>query len=375
MKITSNFEGGNIEVVSAENHQNIRLNIRKDSLADHFQWFYFRLQEAKGYPCKMVVENAYQASYPEGWEGYQACASYDRVNWFRIPTRYNGKELTFELTPEYNSVFFAYFAPYSYDQHLDLVHAAQMSEMCVMENLGQTYQGRDLDLLIAGIPGDGKKKIWVIARQHPGESQASWFMKGFLDRLLDTDDPVSRTLLEKAVFYIVPFVNPDGAIMGNLRCTASGTNLNREWASPDPAKSPEVFHIRNKMDKTGVDLMLDIHADEGLPYNFVSSIEGIPGFNLKLSNLLSTFKTEWIKSSPDFQDEHTYPKDEAGKGNLAICSKQIGHRFKCLSITIEMPFKDNKNLPDPMYGWSPDRCIKLGASVLHPIMAVVDDLR
>lgn len=375
MKISSNFDSGNIEVVSAEDHRKIRLNIRKDTNADHFQWFYFRLQEAKGFPCKMVIENAHQASYPEGWEDYQTCASYDRINWFRIPTKYNGKELSFELTPEYNSVFFAYFAPYTYDQHFDLVHAAQMTEMCVMENLGMSSQGRDLDLLIAGTPGNGKTKIWIIARQHPGESQASWFMEGFIERLLDTDDPLSRTLLEKAVFYIVPLVNPDGAILGNLRCTATGANLNREWAEPNIENSPEVFHIKNKMDETGVDLMLDIHADEGLPYNFVSSIEAIPGFDERLSNLLSTFKDSWLITSPDFQDEHKYPKDEPGKGNLAICSKQIGHRYNCLSITIEMPFKDNKNLPDPIYGWSPSRCVNFGASVLHPILAVADNLR
>ena len=29
--------------------------------------------------------------------------------------------------------------------------------------------GHDMDLLQIGEPGEGKKKIWVIARQHPGE--------------------------------------------------------------------------------------------------------------------------------------------------------------------------------------------------------------
>lgn len=30
---------------------------------------------------------------------------------------------------------------------------------------------------VAGTPGEGKRKIWVIARQHPGESMAEWFMQ------------------------------------------------------------------------------------------------------------------------------------------------------------------------------------------------------
>ena len=374
MVISSNFDSGNIEVISTEDISNIRLNIRKDSKADYFQWFHFRVQDVKGYPCKFIIENAHDASYPEGWENYRVCVSYDRINWFRIDTKYNGKELEFEHTSEYNSVFYAYFAPYSYDQHLDMIHTAQTSPLCVIENLGYTVEKRNIDLLILGTPSESKKKIWIIARQHPGESMASWFMEGVIERLLDEDDPVSRKLLQEAVFYLVPNINPDGAILGNLRANAAGTNLNREWANPDINKSPEAYYIMKKMNETGVDLMLDIHGDEGLPYNFVSSIEGIPGFDDRLSNLLTSFKKSWLNTSPDFQDEHTYPINEPGTANLNVCSKQIGYKFKCLSITIEMPFKDNNDLPDPIYGWSSDRSAKFGASVLMPILEVVRDL-
>lgn len=374
MKITSNFDSGNIEVVKAEKSDDIRLKIRKDTNAEFFQWFHFRLQGVQDYPCKMNILNAGEASYPEGWEGYNACASYDRENWFRVPTHYDGKTLTINHTPERNSVYYAYFAPYSYEQHLNMIHHAQESQLCVLENIGETVQGRDLDMLIIGQPTDDKKVIWVVGRQHPGESMASWFMEGFVNRLLDEDEPIARRVLQKAVFYVVPNINPDGAILGNLRANAAGSNLNREWQNPDPEKSPEIYHVKNKMDETGVDLFLDIHGDEGLPYNFVSSIEGIPSFNEKLARNLKNFLAHWEQISPDFQTKEGYPKDEPGKANLKIGSKQIGERFRCLSVTLEMPFKDNNNLPDPVYGWSPERSIYLGESILHPISFVLDDL-
>jgi hypothetical protein len=44
-------------------------------------------------------------------------------------------------------------------------------------------------------------------------------------------------------------------------------------------------------------------------------------------------------------------------------------------MTLEMPFKDNANAPDPRYGWSPDRCRRLGAAGLDALWAVVADLR
>jgi hypothetical protein len=40
-----------------------------------------------------------------------------------------------------------------------------------------------------------------------------------------------------------------------------------------------------------------------------------------------------------------------------------------------MPFKDNANLPDEVVGWGGERSKKLGASVLLPILAVLDQLR
>ena len=375
ISITSNFDSGNIQVVSLDDAANIELNIRKDTGAGFFQWFYYRVTGAIDIDLKMKILNAGEASYPEGYEGYQARASYDKLNWFLVPTSFDGKTLTIEHQPEMDAVFYAYFAPYSYEQHLGYIHAVQFSPLCKTESIGKTYEGREIDFLTIGEEAEGKKKIWVIARQHPGESMASFFMEGLIDRLLDVDDPVPRTLLDKAVFYIVPFINPDGAIHGNLRANAAGTNLNREWGTPDPDKAPEAFHILNKMHEIGVDLNLDIHGDEGLPYNFMASIEGIPSYNKRLKDLLAAFRKHWLEISPDFQVEQGYPVNGPGKANLNICSKAIGEKFKCLSMTIEMPFKDNANLPDPVFGWSPERSANFGESIVDVTLRVVDDLR
>ncbi len=374
MNISSNFDGGNIIVKRQDHHGSFWLDIRKDTKSDYFQWFYFRLSGAKGVECQLVITNASEASYPEGWEDYEVRGSYDRESWFAIPTSYEDGKLIWHFKPDQDSVFFAYFAPYSYERHLGLVHNAQHSEMCRHKVLGQTAEGRDLDLLIVGNP-KGKRKIWVVARQHPGESMAEWFMEGFIDRIIDDSDAESLTLLKDAVFYLVPNLNPDGAIAGNLRCNTLGTNLNREWANPSKEKSPEVFYLLNEMDKVGCDLFLDIHGDEGLPYNFISSIEGIPSFDKRLSRLLDKFLNKWKEVSPDFQTRHGYPKNKAGEANLSIGSKQIGERFKCLSMTIEMPFKDNADLPDEYSGWSPERSVNFGRSILFPIRSLVKELR
>jgi hypothetical protein len=65
IKINSAFDGGNIEVVKAEDPQNIQLNIRKDTNAAYFQWFYFRIQEVQGMDLKIDILNASEASFPK----------------------------------------------------------------------------------------------------------------------------------------------------------------------------------------------------------------------------------------------------------------------------------------------------------------------
>jgi len=374
LRISSSFDAGNIEVISVDKPENIQLKIEKDTHSEFLQWFYFRLQGARDQACKLNILNAGEAAYQEGWDNYQARASYDRITWFQIPTTYKDGILSMEFTPEFDSVYFAYFAPFSYEQHLDLVNSAQLSPWCTLETIGETTQGRPIDFLRIGDEDKSKKKLWVIARQHPGESMAEWFMVGFIDRLLDEEDASSVSLLEKTNLYLVPNMNIDGSILGNLRVNAKGVNLNREWSTPSVEDSPEVYYVKEKMKEIGMDFNLDVHGDEGLPYNFISGIEGIPSFDKKLNKLTNDFMNNWKAINPDMQDLHGYPKNEPGKANLMICSKNLGEEFKCLSQTLEMPFKQNDNIPDEIMGWSPERSMKLGESVVNVLLSIVDDL-
>ncbi len=374
MKIYSNFDSGNIKVNSIESRDKIQLEIPKDNQSDFYQWFHFRLETETELSHTIELQNLKNSAFPDGWDGYDVVASYDREEWFRVPTTYDGDTLCFTIIPERGSVYFAYFAPYSYDRHLDLLHMAQSAHICQLETLGSTIDGNDMSLLTFGEPEEGKKKVWLIARQHPGESMAEWFMEGIVQRFLDEDDVTARSILEQAVVYVIPNMNPDGSIRGHLRCNAIGVNLNREWQNPSMEKSPEVYLVRERMLQEGVDLFLDIHGDEAIPYNFVAGSEGIPSYDDRLAHLESMFKNALSTVTPEFQDEFGYDKDKPGQANLAVGSNWVGEQFKCLSYTIEMPFKDNNDFPDPLYGWSPERSIKFGHDTLSAVNAVIKSI-
>jgi len=371
LHITSAFDGGNIIVNDARDLANIRLSIRKDNASDFYQWFYFRVSGGRGQDMRMVLENASGAAFAGGWENYQACASYDRETWFRVDTAYENGELVISHTPDFDSVYYAYFTPYSMERHADLIASCLQEPGVSHRVIGQTIQGQDLDCLSVG---DGEKTIWVIARQHPGEIMAEWWMEGFVARLLDDNDPVARVLRQKATFHIIPNMNPDGSKNGNLRTNQAGANLNREWGKATVQSSPEVYYTIEAMNADAPDLCLDVHGDEALPYNFIAGAEGIPGYTDKQAKNLTDFLTSYKLASPDFQTVHGYPETAAGQANMTYCTNFVAHAYDCLSMTLEMPFKDNADLPDSDYGWSSDRSAKLGAAALDPMLAVVDQL-
>ncbi len=380
LHISSSFDSGAIEVLSVTDPGDIRLNIRADNASEFAQWFHFCLHGAARLPVTMRFLNAGQCAYPKGWVDYRVVASYDRQHWFRISTDFDGQIMVATLTPETDCVYFAYFEPYSHERHLDLIGSAAASEHVRVRRLGATLDGRDMTLLritdeqaVALVPQ--RRKVWLIARQHPGETMAQWFIEGLLERLLDVDDPVAKVLLAKCVFYVVPNMNPDGAARGNLRTNVAGANLNREWQAPSMDRSPEVFLVRQAMQEVGVDLNLDVHGDEGLPYNFVAGTEGNPGYSARIEALENAFKASWLATCPDFQVQHGYQRDAPGSANPTLATHWVGQNFDCLAYTIEMPFKDNADLPDALCGWSGERSRKLGASVLLPILAVADALR
>lgn len=326
-----------------------------------------------GQSYTLHIENASDSSYPKGWDNYRIVTSGNQQDWFRIPTEYENGSLRFTINPASDVVWFAYFTPYPMQRHQQLIAKTAAVPNVALQSLGTTLDGRSIDLLRIGDP-NASLKIWSIARQHPGETMAQWWMEGYLSRLTDSNHAIARELLKRAVFYVVPNMNPDGCVRGYLRTNAAGCNLNREWDSPSIEKSPEVFLVRQKMHDTGVDFNLDVHGDEALPYNFIAGTEGVKSWSPQRLALQDKFKHNLQRLNPDFQTEIGYPVTPAGSANYGICSNYIAERFGCPAMTLEMPFKDTVDTPDVRFGWSARRSVLLGRSCVDAIYSVVEFL-
>jgi murein tripeptide amidase MpaA len=311
-----------------------------------------------------------------------------------------------------SSVYFAYFPPYSYQRHLNLLArisalAATSSSNVAVYSLGQTLDGREIDCIQMGT---GSRTCWIIHRQHPGETMAEFYAEGLLQRLIGLDngeggghgdawmdtfttttqlDPVTQQALNLYTFYIVPNMNLDGSVRGYLRTNAGGQNLNREWTrssftkegaiipyeAPTLERSPEVYHVLNKIQQTGVDVFLDVHGDEELPFNFVSGAEGCSTGSPRMEAVQGAFLGAYCRANSDMQKQVSYDPELPAQARINVASNYIATAYDCLALTLEMPFKDCLTHRDPIYGWSPARCKKLGASVVDALIHVHPILR
>jgi murein tripeptide amidase MpaA len=367
IQVTSAFDGGAITVQDATHADDIRLALRADVSADFSQWFYFRVAGVRDTDLTLHLIDVHKSTYPGGWPGYRAVASYDQQTWFRVDTAFGGDRLTVRHRSAADLVWFAYFEPYSMERHASLLARTQLRPDTRVRTLGLSCAGRPIDVVELGSQDPAAPQVWVICRQHPGETMAEWFAEGMLERLGDSADPIVTQLLRAARFHVVPNMNPDGSALGNLRTNARGIDLNRAWVNASAETSPEVFYVRQAIIERAPVIFLDVHGDEALPYVFVAGSDAQPYFTPAHLAREQRFTQALQELSPDFQTLHGYPSARFRPELLAMAAQWVADRFQCLSFTVELPFKDNANLPDAAVGWNGARSRRLGAAMVGAI--------
>jgi len=118
-----------------------------------------------------------------------------------------------------------------------------------------------LEITNSDFVNKNKKSVWIIARQHPGETTSGFMLEGIIDFLVSENES-AKTLLNNFVFKIVPMVNVDGVIHGNSRAEFIGFDPNRKWSCPHKLHNPIIHSIKHyiERERDNVELFLDLHS-------------------------------------------------------------------------------------------------------------------
>uniref|UniRef100_A0A8C5EM48 Cytosolic carboxypeptidase 1 n=1 Tax=Gouania willdenowi TaxID=441366 RepID=A0A8C5EM48_GOUWI len=288
LRFNSQFESGNLrKAVQVRKHE-YDLILNSDINTNHYhQWFYFEVSNMRvGTLYRFNIINCEKSNSQSNY-GMQVLmysvqeAIRGRPCWVRTGSDIcyyknhfarsslstggvKGKSyftLTFSASFSHKDdvCYFAYHYPYTYStlkMHLRKLEALRTPQIYLRQDvLCETLGGNVCPLItITAMPGSSstdniyqlrnRPLIFLSARVHPGETNASWVMKGTMEFLMGSS-LLAVSLREAFIFKIVPMLNPDGVINGNHRCSLSGEDLNRQWQSPHPELHPTIYHTKN----------------------------------------------------------------------------------------------------------------------------------
>ncbi|KAH0576699.1 Zinc carboxypeptidase domain-containing protein [Spironucleus salmonicida] len=272
------------------------LLIQSDSNStSHSQWFYFQMDNVMpGVQYSFIIANFVKrrSSYNngmqilfsdgKGWETVGQNITYGPNSQYiedKTNLMYKYSSLFFQFTPKNQGKYIvAQHFPYNYMQQQLKInsiiqnYSVQQPNYLFMHKIIQkSILQNDIDLLTItakesedSVPIKQRKIIFVTARIHPGETQSSYIMEGFLNYILSQS---SKAILirQNYIIKIIPMLNPDGVILGNYRCNYAGFDLNRKWNSSTQAMTPCIFAVHQVLqeiiDQGGIiQLYIDIHG-------------------------------------------------------------------------------------------------------------------
>ncbi|XP_059192422.1 cytosolic carboxypeptidase 1 isoform X3 [Centropristis striata] len=288
LKFNSQFESGNLRKAVQVRKYEYDLVLNSDINSNHYhQWFYFEVSGMRvgtTYRFNIINSEKSNSQFNYGMQvlmySVQEAIS-GRPRWVRTGTDIcyyknhfarssiaaggqKGKSyytMTFSTSFSHKDdvCYFAYHYPYTYStlkMHLSKLEALRTPQIYLRQDvLCETLGGNSCPLLtITAMPESNSNDhicqfrnrplIFLSARVHPGETNASWVMKGTLEFLMGTS-PLAASLREAYIFKIVPMLNPDGVVNGNHRCSLSGEDLNRQWQNPNPELHPTIYHTKS----------------------------------------------------------------------------------------------------------------------------------
>jgi len=293
----SRFESGNLASAHQVAPFEYDLKLSNDTATQgHTQWFYFSVSNTrKGIPYKFNINNMLKSDslYNHGQRPLAYSIARRReesMGWHRTGTQilYYGNKicapkkkgmhchtLTFTITFSHDddTCYLSHCYPYTYSDLQVYLDKLELNPECRSfirrKTLCETEAGNKCDVLtITSRSVDEedmkhRKGVIISARVHPGETNASWMMKGVIDYLV-SDKVEAIELRRRFVFKIVPMLCPDGVINGNYRCGIAGHDMNRRWAKPHPKQHSTIFNtklmIEDLMQDREVVLFCDLHG-------------------------------------------------------------------------------------------------------------------
>ncbi|MFH1468589.1 MAG: M14-type cytosolic carboxypeptidase [Pseudomonadota bacterium] len=293
LTLSADFDSGRVGSALIEgDHVRLTLNTvtMVNTLATYAYWTHFSLAGAADKSITLDIEgvdgNTFFGRHADDSRMVVSC---DGTTWERLPAPTwrdeHGGTYSVTWAPACDTPRIATFFPFNYTEMLAWTDEVSRHPEATLEQAATSDQGREIRLLTItdpGSPASDKRHIFILGRQHSGETAGTWELVGLVEFLL-SGEAEAQALLQGFVWHIVPMLNPDGVYLGYSRATSELRDPNADW---DNEASVEVVQIRALVEDLrrgpGLDLVLDWHnqVNESRGHDFVYSPAGNTFFDV-----------------------------------------------------------------------------------------------
>ncbi|BCP52175.1 hypothetical protein K32_07920 [Kaistia sp. 32K] len=351
---------GNGRLAAPFDGETLDVEIEADPGIGALQWFHFSVHAAS--VPRIRIRNAGQSTYPRGWEDAVVWAQPAGEAWRPIRARYADAKLSFPHAAPGGEATYALFPPFGEDRLTRM--GQRVGASCFGEVVSEDERSGRATRLVLGDPDPSARQIWVVCGQHGNEHPALWFAEGLVEALLEADRlPAGRR------FHVVPVANPGGMRRGHLRANPQGQDPNRHWGGQgDPC--PEVVTLRQAMDGTGVDALLDVHTDFEIGYVYLDVLDEWLGTAAPLSRRRERFERGLAGRSGDVAFGRRYPWSEPPHPDLlaGMCAPAVERRFGATAMTLELPIGAYRDASGASGIWSPEHSLALGRAAAATLL-------
>ncbi len=333
IKFDADFESGNLASVSTSDSTYFEITTIEDIGG---RWFYYRISGVKDRLIKVKVTNS---------DVNRPMYSYDNNNFERFTESEAPSKNYFEKIFSEDTVYVAYYTPYTYSYLQGRIGDWQNSEFVKIDTLGFTEHNFPLQEIVltdTSVPDSNKFRVWIHARTHPGETPSSWHFDGIMQELLK-DDEVIDYYRKNIIFYLYPFNNPEGVYYGRSRTNYYGVDQERQWNKSDAETASAVLLLKNRMKEINSDKVLSVAL------NLHSQASSRPTFWIHKAGSTSNYfyRREYQFSNLAISDLPYFIQSDYDESNLRSYFPEgfmwDNYGDKILALTYETPYDHYSN--------------------------------
>jgi hypothetical protein len=300
LTITTDFLGGNGKILG---HRAIADGWEIEFLAESKKlepmplWFHLTAECHGAKRLRFILKNAQQClGKMEDWVHNAPVYRADASEWHRCSevqlesAQGHVSVAVFEIPVEGLSVELAFCYPYQ-QENVDALLGE--NSPWTPRTIGYSLNGRPM-IRYTTEETPSKPGIYMIARQHSGETSGGWVLDGLMRRVSELK---GAHLREKLQWWAVPIADPDGVEEGCYGKDHYPHDLNRSWSSPSPrvevkALQMDLMHWRQQVTPFAI---IDFHSPSHGERGFYFYVPDEPEL---VKNRSERFAEEFYQSIP-----------------------------------------------------------------------------